>query len=74
MASESMFESFPSYPQCFMRGEYTPVFLLGSACRELSRAQPRRGAVGLEGGIQTQACGYKAIGLRAPGRQLCRDV
>uniref|UniRef100_A0A8C0W122 Uncharacterized protein n=1 Tax=Castor canadensis TaxID=51338 RepID=A0A8C0W122_CASCN len=23
MASDSIFESFPVYPQCFMRGEYT---------------------------------------------------
>lgn len=68
MASESLFESFPSYPQCFMRGEYTPVFLLSSACRAVTRSR-RSG-----GGRQTQACGYKAIGLPAPGRQLCRDV
>lgn len=73
MASESLFESFPSYPQCFMRGEYTPVFLLSSACRAVTRSRGR-GAVGLEGGMQAQACGYKAIGLPAPGRQLCRDV
>lgn len=64
MASESMFESFPSYPQCFMRGEYAP-YSAQLSLRELSRgAGPR--AVGLEGGIETRACDYKAIGLPAP--------
>ena len=50
MASDSIFESFPSYPQCFMRGEYALVFRyllwLGfadnemAACRNSGRVAP----------------------------------
>lgn len=72
MASDSIFESFPSYPQCFMRGEYTLVFsyllLLSSADNEMaawwnSGQFAPAGSVCFVEGIQTRAHDYKAIGL-----------
>lgn len=35
MASDSIFESFPAYSQCFMRGEYAGLFIsdLVQLCR-----------------------------------------
>lgn len=74
MASDSIFESFPSYPQCFMRGEYALGFsyllLLSvagnevAACCNLVQREPLPvPCLSGIGGIQTRAYDFKTIGL-----------
>lgn len=73
MASDSIFESFPSYPECFMRGEYR-AGLLVSACVQLcAHSKGAEGRLGARlcrggGGLVPEAGDCNAIELPTPPR------